>query len=305
MTEPSLILAIKQELGLVGQFERVDLGQSNEVWFGPHWVVRAGSPRPGDQSLLIEAELVARLPPAIGYPQVLGAGVTDDCCWMVTERLPGTNLGVAWPELPTQDRERAVRDLRRRLDALPEVDHDRLPALAPTPLYALDADTACRQIEAARPTVGDGVAFELGRIVDAGLGALSDVPAVLVHSDVGFGNTVWDGERAIPVDFEFACIGPSDLDLVQLTREVVEAADPGLSGLVAELVSDLVDRPRGDQRLRCYAVLRDLWAYGKWLANAPDDAHKDTWAPTRQLVLAAQGKAWTDRVLRQVQAAKT
>ncbi len=52
----------------------------------------------------------------------------------------------------------------------------------------------------------------LQRILADGFDAITGRPVVLSHTDAGPGNTIWDGERAIPIDFEFASLAPADLE---------------------------------------------------------------------------------------------
>lgn len=287
------------QLGLPGGAERVQLGQSNEVWRGHDWVLRIGGT---DDSLLTEAQVVAQLPASVGYPRLIGAGRTGGRCWMVTERLAGENLESVWPWLTTSARISAVRDLWSRVNAVHGTDLKRLPTLDATPLYALTSATAQEQIALARSTIGRRAADRLSGIVAAGIDALDQVDRTLVHSDAGFGNAVWDGRAAVPVDFEFACVGPMDLDLERLARETANADEAIWRAVGREIVLAALHNPGGAARLRYYAVLFDLWAYRKWIDKAPTATDKESWAPTRNLVAAAEGKSWTDRAINELSA---
>lgn len=297
--DPELVCKVAEQLGLSGSAERVQMGQSNDVWLAHDWVLRVGG---ADDSLLTEARVVEQLPAAVGYPRLLGAGRTGGRCWMVTGRLAGRNLESVWPRLPTPARIRAVRDLWTRVNTVHATDLERLPTLKATPLYALDPATAHEQIALASQTVGRGAAGRLSQIVAVGIDALGQVSQALVHSDAGFGNAVWDGCAAVPIDFEFACVGPMDLDLERLARETVNADRATWRGVGRDLTLAAVGNPGGAARLRYYAVLFDLWAYSKWIAKAPKATDKQSWTPARNLVAAAEGKSWTDRAINELSA---
>lgn len=74
---------------------------------------------------------------------------------------------------------------------------------------------------------------------------------------------------------------------------------PGAASVMTSFWPQSGDRV-GAARLRCYAVLFDLWAYGKWLDNTPTATDKHSWGPTRNLVAAAEGKSWTDRAINEL-----
>lgn len=168
------------QLGLSSGAERIEMGQSNEVWIGDDWVLRVGG---ADDSLLTEAQVVVQLPASVGYPTLIGAGRTRGRCWMVTERLSGQNLESVWPRLTSPARICAIRDLWTRINAVHATDLKRLPILNPTPLYALTPARAHEQIALAIPTIGQSAADRLGEIVAAGIDALDHVDQALVHSD--------------------------------------------------------------------------------------------------------------------------
>jgi hypothetical protein len=94
----------------------------------------------GDRERLLREAAVGReVPVEVGYPEVLGWGeVTVDgeaITWMTSRRLPGTTLRTVWPELDERQREQALQDVARPLQALHgwrPPDHRRLdhPAAA-------------------------------------------------------------------------------------------------------------------------------------------------------------------------------
>ena len=299
VNDSGLVREVVGQLGLSRGAERVQLGQSNEVWIGSDWVLRVGG---ADDSLLTEAKVVAQLPAAVGYPRVIGVGRTGGRCWMVAERLAGQNLELVWPHLTAPARVCAIRDLWARVSAVHATDLTRLPTLNATPLYALTPATAQKQIAVASPTIGHRAADRLSVIVAEGFDALDQIDQALVHSDAALGNAVWDGRAAVPVDFEFACVGPMDLDLERLARETANTDEVTWRDVGSDIILAAVRNLGGAARLRCYAVLFDLWAYGKWFDNAPTATDKESWAPTRNLIAAADGKSWTDRAINDLHA---
>jgi hypothetical protein len=182
---------------------RVDQGQSNDVWFAGDIVIRM-SRRPGGTSLLSEARVVTALPSAVGHPPVLASGIEDAHDWMATARLPGRNLGECWQDLAQPDQERAITDLFQRVMAVHAADLSALPALDPSPFYALDPQRAHRDLQALAEVLDQKALSWLHEFLDAGFDAMTGIPRVLVYTDAGAHNAVWDGHRAIPVDFEFA-----------------------------------------------------------------------------------------------------
>lgn len=214
---------------------------------------------------------------------------------MAIQRLPGHNLAAVWPTLSTHERERAISDLLARLGAVHHTDTRTLQHLAPTPFYRLDHDVAVQGLRDLH--VLDEDTYEaLRELLDDGFDAIADQPTVLIHTDAGPGNAVWDGEHAIPIDFEFATLGPADLDIENLARTLTHLAPDGLA-LLNPLVHDQLAIPGGMPRLRTYAVLRDTWAVSKWIANAPQRRNIDQWGPVRNLQAHARGSSWTSKLL--------
>jgi len=198
--------------------ERVEHGESNDVWFAGNIVLRVAA-QPGSSDLLSEAGLVARLDPSVGYPTVVGSGIHDGHEWMATTRLPGNNLGAAWPALGFGERAAAIADLWARLTAVHASTIDGLRDHAATPFYQLDHDAAVHELHELR-VLDPATLHSLEEILHDGFDAIAGQPLALVHTDAGPGNTVWDGRHAVPVDFEFACLGPSDLDIDNVARNL-------------------------------------------------------------------------------------
>lgn len=277
---------------------------SNEVWLAERIVLRI-SQGPGS-TLRREAALASILPADVGYPEVLGHGVDDGREWMVTSRLPGRNLEEAWPDLDAGGRVDAVTDLWRRLRAIHRTDVERARALGctATPFYALAEADAARLMGwlTDQGMVDEVLGRRLREMLEEMFRAMRLVPPALAHTDAGPHNSVWSGSHAVPVDFEFACVAPADLDLENVLRCLSFQSGPDPSAQLADLAADLLSRPGARTRLWGYAVLRDLWGLRLWLRNArttndverwggdPDDYR--TWGPWLHLRRHANRTSW-------------
>lgn len=67
-------------------------GWSNATWVTDQVVVRIEVASSGDD-LAREVQLVQRLVPGAGHPEVVASGTGRAHAWMVTRRVPGANLG--------------------------------------------------------------------------------------------------------------------------------------------------------------------------------------------------------------------
>jgi len=199
---------------------RLEQGESNDVWTAGEIVLRVAR-KPGSSDLLAEAETADRLDPAVGYPAVLGRGRHDGHEWMAMQRLPGHNLAAVWPTMSWNERRRAIMDLWTRLTSVHSTDTRGLQPLAPTPFYCLDHVAAVRDLHDLN-VLDESTYRTLQRVLRDGFDTIADQPTVLNHTDAGPGNAVWDGEHAIPIDFEFASLGPADLDIENLARSLTQ-----------------------------------------------------------------------------------
>jgi aminoglycoside phosphotransferase len=279
------------DLGRDEELRPLEHGESNDVWAAGQIVLRVAT-APGSSDLLVEADTVSQLDSGVGYPTVLGQGRHDDHEWMALERLPGDNLAVMWPTMSPNARRRAISDLWIRLTSAHRTDTRSLQHLRTTPFYRLDHDAAVQDLLDLE-VVDERTSRSLQRLLRDGFDAMADQPMVLTHTDAGPGpgNTVWDGKHAIPIDFEFATLGPSDLDIENLGQSLSQLSPNGLD-LLKPLIRDQLTKPGGLSRLRAYAVLRDTWAVAKWVANAPERRNIEHWGPVRNLHAHANRSSW-------------
>jgi len=286
---------IARSLGVGGEPVRHGDGWSNNVWLYDDVVIRIAL-RPGPGALAVEGLIAPRLPAAVGYPAVIGSGVIDGHDWMAQQRLPGDNLAARWDLLDQDQRAFAIGDLVTRLDAATRADVSGL-VLPDTPLYAFDPDLVDRQLAVAGSIVGDQTIRLARRIIRAGSEAAGLVERRLVHTDAVFGNVIWTGSAAIPIDFEFGCLGPIDLDADCIGREVVARADASAIIALSAALAPVLSRSGAADRLRGYSVLRNIWAIGKWLDNDPGLTDAETWEPVRSLIADTEGSGWLDQLL--------
>lgn len=289
----SRAVVVLSRLGRSGVPRRIEHGESNHVWFAGDIVIRmATAPGPGD--LLAEAELVTALPWTVGYPALIGTGLQDGHEWMATERIDGQNLGQAWPGLAPEEQMQALDDLYARLEEVHRTDLARVDSRRTTPFYALNAAQAARQLRDVRHIFDPATVRRLESILESAFPAIQAIPRAVVHTDAGPGNAVWDGRRAIPVDFEFACVGPADLDVENLARNTHD--QPYLLQRLAELAKPVLVADGAYERILGYSVLRDLWAIGKWIAIRPGREGIENWEPVRGLRSHAAGTSWVARL---------
>lgn len=263
----------------IEEAHRSGTSASNEVWLAERIVLRL-SLGPGS-SLRREAALASILPADVGYPEVLGHGVDDGREWVVTSRLPGRNLEEAWPDLDAARREDAITDLWTRVRAIHRTDVERARALGctATPFYALAEADAARLLGGLtdQGLVDDVLGRRLREMLAEMFHAMRLVPIALAHTDAGPNNCVWTGTHAVPVDFEFACVAPVDLDLENVLRCLSFQSGPDPTGRLVEEAADLLSRPGARTRLWGYAVLRDLWGLRLWLRNAQTSSDIERW----------------------------
>lgn len=312
-SDPAEVLAARllaRYESLPGKASRPEYGFANEVWIGESVVVHIK--RGVNGGLVREAAVAAILPAEVGYPHVVEQGVTGGLVWMINIRLPGENLKVAWPTLDASTRVAAVTDLWARLQAVHRTDVSAARAIGctATPFYALDEADARHLLRwlLQNGTVRQSLHDQLGDMLDQLFAAMSDIPPALTHSDAGAHNTVWDGRKAIPVDFETASVAPPDLDLECVLRTLALQAGPNPAHALLEEAGDLLAQPRAKSRLLGYAVLRDLWETRSWLGDVrgggrlqdpradPDDP--STWRPVCQLQQHVARTSWMADLLR-------
>ena len=172
---------------------------ANEAWLGDGFALRVNY-RGDIGRLAREAELAARLPPAALYPGVLDYGENGEIEWLVTRRVPGTQLARAWATMTADHRRRAIEELAAALRVLHGIDPEGLAVdgeLAPPHVLPLEP-----LVELLRE-VGLDPAYEA--FVRDRWDAFDDGNLGIVHGDPHLENVLWDGEHVSAVlDLEWS-----------------------------------------------------------------------------------------------------
>ena len=249
----------------------------------------------GDRGRLArEAELLGRLRGVVPVPEILDCGGDDRLSWSLAAEVPGTPLDglCTWPA-PAGLRgiARDAAGLLRALHSWP-VPADLAgmlarPAADPDPLRRAGAElvplppsSVLGLIPVARQ-----LPFTDHGVLDAAAGRLAELgdPAdagrdVLLHGDFYLGNVlVRDGQVSALIDFEFARLGPPDLELISVVRALDMEARlgvprPPLLAWLAEDYPELFTAPDLAGRLWRYAIAYTIRHIIFW---PPDRAEAD------------------------------
>jgi scyllo-inosamine 4-kinase len=265
------------------------LGVSNATWVGDGLAVRIAN-TPLVDHMAAEVALVRALPPEVGHPRILGAGTIEGHDWIVTEEVQGQNLREAWSTLTPEERGRAIRQLWARA----RVVHDATSSLhllvgpvsgfIPTPDEAMAA--AARVSSALGLT--DAQRSRLHEAIGDYYRAAPVVEQVVNHGDLALMNALWDGDVVALLDFEFAVLGPVEIDLCRLVWEAScpedgQTADPVAVAVAFAIAARDGDPVHGRSLLLGAALLDQLRDVEIWLArNRAEDRFED-WHPDRLL----------------------
>jgi len=163
---------------------------ANEVWLGEAMVLRINAHGVG--RLAREARIATRVAREARYPEVLDVGTDGEIEWMLTRRVPGIDLGRAWPMLTPAQRERAIHQLA---DALSSV-HATITAEIPDdirPPHTLPIEPLIALIDSHLDDVA--IRALATHFVITRWDAFDDADRGLVHGDPHLENVLWDGER--------------------------------------------------------------------------------------------------------------
>jgi aminoglycoside phosphotransferase (APT) family kinase protein len=283
---------------------------SNEVWKIGELVVRICWWSTDRTRLQREALILEHLPDEVPHVRLADAGVVDNLSWTLTHWVPGTMLSHGWADLDRTQRRTAAEQLGHALRALhawkplPEVR----AALAARPaqpdasavigadLNPLPVDRALRLVEPATylENIDQQLVVQLGEQLERlrHLDSLTDpTSGAVVHGDANLNNVIWDGSRLALLDFEWARLGPPDLELQPLLP-----TDGALVRSLLNAYPAIVAHTQVVDRLWLYdlsATLRDL------LVKAPLPATGDLppWHPKRRLPMVLAGPGYIEALL--------
>ena len=240
---------------------------SNDAWLTDDAVLRVCWR--GDRTRLErEHRLLTALPESIPHASVQRSGVWQDGTWIVLRRIPGERLDLVWPTLGLEQRRQATSRLGALLRSLhrwrapseirsllmssvaiaglspAEVAGSSLvplPASRLDPLLAWSEELLCEHTALQRAVVRR--IAELGWSVDE----KEFDEGIVVHGDAHAANVLWNaGEIVAILDFEWARLGPPDLELEAICRDdpVVEMG-MGAGGVRAHEVFALAQLREG------------------------------------------------------------
>jgi aminoglycoside phosphotransferase (APT) family kinase protein len=265
------------------------LGMSNATWVGGGLAVRIAK-MPLVRDMAAEVALVKALPTDAGHPTILGAGTIEGHDWIVTEEVQGENLREAWSTLTPEERRGAIRQLWARVRAV----HNATPSLrplvgshagfVPTPD---DATAAAARVSAALGLTAVQRS-RLHELIDAYYRAAPVVEHVVNHGDLALMNALWSGEVVALFDFEFAVLGPVEIDLCRLVSEalVFEAGhgtDPDAAAVAFAIAARDGNPVHGRALLHGAAALDQLRDVELWLARDRTGDGFEDWRPDRLL----------------------
>ncbi len=271
-------------------------GYSNATWVGDGIAVRIAH-TPLDMAR--EAALVRALPGEVGHPGILGEGTAGGHGWIVTAEVRGQNLHEAWPTLTPTEQQQAVRQLWARTQTV----HDASPSLRAhvashggfVPATLGDATAAAGRAEVALGLSG----AQQSRLHDVIEGYFRAAPLVeqrVNHGDLALMNALWDGEVIALLDFEFAVLGPVEIDLCRLVCEARvseegQQVDSRAGTAALEIAARHLDPMHGRTLVHGAAVLDQLRDLDIWLGHDSTEERVEDWRPCRLLtdLLAAEG----------------
>jgi aminoglycoside phosphotransferase (APT) family kinase protein len=267
------------------------LGISNATWVGGGLAVRIAN-APVVDGMAAEVALVRALPPEVGHPRIVGVGTIDGHDWIVTEEVRGQNLREAWPALTPEERRRAIHQLWARV----RVVHDATPSLRPLvrshagfiPATPDHATAAADRVSAALHLT-DVQRSRLHEIIGDYYRAAPLVEQVVNHGDLALMNALWDGEVVALLDFEFAVLGPVEIDLCRLVSEALVSEDGQPSDNDARAAAFAIaagdgEPVHGRALLLGAAVLDQLRDLEIWLGRDRIEDGFGDWRPDRLLI---------------------
>ena len=271
---------------------------SNDTWLTDDAVLRVCWR--GDRDRLDrERQLLRALPGSLPHASVLSSGTWEDGTWIVLRRIPGERLDLVWPTLSLDQQRRATRRMGEILRSLhqwapsPKIRGllssstsitNKSPAeiagsvLVPWPQDRLsplldwseellrghaDLHDALRRRSAELGPVAPEAEFERGTVV---------------HGDAHTANVLCDGAEIVALlDFEWARLGPPDLELEAICRDDCIDDRGVLATEVFSLTSlrdsypELFEREHLTERLWLYQLCAELRSLCVWADEGVND----------------------------------
>lgn len=271
-------------------------GYSNATWVGDGIAVRIAH-TPIDMAR--EVALVRALPREVGHPEILGEGTAEGHGWIVTKEVHGQNLHEAWPRLTPAEQQQAVHQLWARAQTVHEASSSLRMHVASyggfVPATPGDATASARRAEVALGLSG-AQQSRLREIIEGYFRAAPAVEQTVNHGDLALMNALWDAEVVALLDFEFAVLGPIEIDLCRLVGEARVSeegrhVDAKAGDAAVEIAARHMDPIHGRALIHGAAVLDQLRDLDIWLALDQAEERVEAWRPCRLLrgLLDAEG----------------
>ena len=270
-------------------------GYSNATWVGDGIAVRIAH-TPVDMTR--EVALARALPQEVGHPKILGEGNLQGHGWIVSKEIRGQNLHEVCPTLTPTEQQQAIHQLWTRT----QIVHDATPSLKKhvpshggfVPATHKDATASARRAAVELELSGTQQA-RLHRIIADYFHAASMVTQVVNHGDLALMNALWDGAVVALLDFEFAVLGPAEIDLCRLVCEARvsddgEPVDSPAGAAAVEIAARHIDPIHGRALIHGAAVFDQLRDFGIWLAQDDPEERVEDWRPSRLLTDLLDGE---------------
>lgn len=269
--------------GELARMQRAN-GYSNATWVGNGIAVRIAHTA---VDMAREVAFVRALPKEVGHPEILGEGIIEGHGWIVSAEVRGQNLHEVWPALTPAQRGAAVRQLWARA----QVVHDVSPSLRkhvashggfiPATLDA--AIEAANRVEI-KLGLSSAQQSQLHKVIEGYFRAASLVEQTANHGDLALMNALWEGEVVALLDFEFAVLGPVEIDLCRLVCEACVSddgyrVDSEAGNAAIEIAARHMDPIHGLALIHGAAILDQLRDIDIWKAS---ESIED-WRPCRLL----------------------
>lgn len=270
-------------------------GWSNATWQAGDVVVRVAR-TPGPADLLREARLANLLPAAVGYPDIVDAGILQGHEWVMTRRIPGRTLEDVWPTLSPPQRVTAMEQVWTRAEHIHRMGvSDAAAHVRPrSPFFAQSPEEATAMFDrlAAASLLTKQQVATLRQAMDRFWTALPDAPNVLNHGDLGMCNVLWnDGEIVSLLDFEFAVLGPVHIDLNEILKfALIPGGDnDALQDAATRIAAPVLTGPGGFDVLLGYSIMLEAWLTENELASGTGNGDLADLEPYRLLTALAAG----------------
>lgn len=250
--------------------------ESNEVWRVDDVVVRICWRSDRDR-LLRESLIAERLPPEIGYPEILAIGRDAELSWMVTRAIPGAPVERILDGLQPPTRQEIGRRLGELLRlvhgvAVPAGLDERAGAdIVGEDILPLPVSRSRQLLEdlSSASRIDSGTADLVRKRIDT-LEPLDPfaAPGVVLHGDAGIANLLWDGERVVAlIDFEWTRSGQAWVDVIGYMRY----GDPEVARGVRQAYPEPFDSDKASERLRLLEVATALRTLTLWPGSRSEE----------------------------------